>query len=209
MESSAKIQRFFASDKLLRGAVIVFCVLLAVNIAAKAVLGLYTLCLSDLCFLLCVVFLYRAFRRHNKNVQKGLLGAVLMWYFCDEMSYVLSNIVFDPEAFSRYDNFAGKGYLLLSIITLVLYIPLFINHFSLSGDHKSKPAGVKAELWLGIVLSLVSLVSIVFQCPVVYPSAGGIVESVTWHTALVAFLTVVGSYEAHMEQWKEQREVAE
>ncbi|MBQ0097694.1 MAG: hypothetical protein KBS62_01990 [Oscillospiraceae bacterium] len=201
-----KIQKFFASDNLLKISVIVFTVLLTVNIISKFFIGLYSLCISDIVFMICIIVLFVAFKKHNKNVQKGLLGAVLMWYFLDELSYVLNSIVFSEDAFSQYQNFAGFGYIVLSLVTMVLFAAFFINHFILCGDHKSNPGAVHTELILGICMSVIALVSIGFQWVVLYPDFFGNVENVTWHIALCAYLTMVGSYEAHFEEWKELRE---
>ena len=66
---------------------------------------------------------------YNKNVQKGLLGAILMWYLYDEVNYVVGNIIFNSETFIRYNNFWGRGYIYMSIATMVLFAALFVNHF--------------------------------------------------------------------------------
>lgn len=55
--------------------------LYAVNFVAKLLCGLYSLFIIDIVFFLCVAALFAAYRRHNKNMQKGLPGAILMWYF--------------------------------------------------------------------------------------------------------------------------------
>lgn len=201
-----KIQKFFASDTLLKISVIVFTVLLSVNIVSKFFIGLYALCISDLVFMACILVLFVAFKKHNKNVQKGLLGAVLMWYFLDELSYVLNSIVFSKEVLPQYQNFAGFGYITLSIVTTILFAAFFIIHFMLCGDHKSNKAAVHTELVLGICMSVIALVSIGFQWVVLYPDFFSNVENVTWHIALCAYLTMVGSYEAHFENWKELRD---
>lgn len=206
MQKENKIQRFFINDSLLLVSFIVFVALLVINIVAKLFIGLYSLCISDLCFLICVIFLYIAFKSHNKNVQKGLLGAVLMWYFVDQLNFVVNNIIFDPTVFEVYSSFFGVGYIILSLIILVLITVFSVNHFIISGDHKSRRGNVNFELILGIILSIVSFVCIIFQVPVVYPSVADIIECVSWHIGTIALLFVVGSFEANFEAWKELRE---
>lgn len=87
----------FAKEKYLSGTVAATLILYGINLAAKLMCGLYSLFIVDLIFFLCIVFLYIAHQRQNKNVQRGLLGAVLMWYLYDEVNYVIANIVVKPH----------------------------------------------------------------------------------------------------------------
>lgn len=206
MKNDNKITKFFASDKLLMISMIIFVPLCILNIISKIYLGLYSLVISDCIFLICTIFLYIAFMNHNKNVQKGLLGAVLMWYLIDELNYVVSSIIFNPDVFEQYSSGFGMGYVVLSVITLVLFVIFFIMHFVITSDHRSKAGTVAFELVIGILLAVISLASIIFQLPEVSDSPFGIIECVTWHILLAALLCMVASFEAHFEQWKELRE---
>ena len=131
------IDRFsavFACEGFLAGSVAATLVLYAVNLVAKLLCGLYSLFIIDLVFFMCVAALFIAYRRHSKNVQKGLLGAILMWYLYDEVNYVVANIIFDREVFAVYNNFWGRGYIYMSIATMLLFAALFVNHFIINGD---------------------------------------------------------------------------
>ena len=205
------INRFssvFAREGFLRATVAATLVLYAVNLIAKLLCGLYSLFIVDLIFVLCVAALYAAYRRHNKNVQKGLLGAVLMWYLYDEVNYVVANIILDPEVFSVYNNFWGRGYIYMSIATMVLFAALFVNHFIINGDHHSRSGNVFLNQLLVIALAVISIASMIFQCFVFSGDFAGILEAMSWHLGLAALVLMIAAYESRFNAYKLNREEA-
>lgn len=205
------IDRFsaiFAGESFLAATVAATLALYAVNLVAKLLCGLYSLFIVDAIFFLCVIFLYVAYRRHNKNVQKGLLGAVLMWYLYDEVNYVVANILFDGEVFTRYNNFWGRGYIYMSIATMVLFAALFVNHFIINGDHHSRSVNVFINQFLVIAIAVISVVSMCFQCFVFHGDAAGIMEAVSWHLGLAALVLMIAAYESRFNAYKLKRESA-
>ena len=205
------IDRFsavFAGESFLAASVAATLALYMVNLVAKLLCGLYSLFVVDAVFFLCVIFLYVAYRRHNKNVQKGLLGAVLMWYLYDEVNYVVANIIFDSEVFTRYNNFWGRGYIYMSIATMVLFAALFVNHFIINGDHHSRSVNVFVNQFLVIAIAVLSIVSMCFQCFVFQGDAIGILEAVSWHLGLAALVLMIAAYESRFNAYKLKRESA-
>ena len=198
----------FANESFLTASVAVTLILYAVNLVAKLLCGLYSLFIIDVVFFLCVAALFLAYRRHNKNVQKGLLGAVLMWYLYDEVNYVVANIIFDSEVFTRYDNFWGRGYIYMSIATMVLFAALFVNHFIINGDHHSRSGNVFLNQLLVIVIAVISIVSMIFQCFVFTGDLAGILEALSWHTGLAALVLMIAAYESRFNAYKLKREAA-
>lgn len=198
----------FAREGFITASVIATLVLYAVNLVAKLLCGLYSLFIIDLVFFLCVVFLFIAYRGHNKNVQKGLLGAILMWYLYDEVNYVIANIIFDSEVFTRYNNFWGRGYIYMSIATMVLFAALFVNHFIINGDHHSRSFNVFFNQLLVIVIAVISIVSMCFQCVVFEGDFAGILEAISWHTGLAALVLMIAAYESRFNAYKLKREAA-
>ena len=73
-----RLSSVFAQERFLTATVFATLAFYAINLVAKLMCGLYSLFIIDTIFFLCVIFLYAAYRNHNKNVQKGLLGAILM-----------------------------------------------------------------------------------------------------------------------------------
>ena len=205
------IDRFssvFAREGFLTASVIVTLILYAVNLVAKLLCGLYSLFIIDLVFFLCVAALFAAYKRHNKNVQKGLLGAILMWYLYDEVNYVVANIILDSDVFSRYNNFWGRGYIYMSIVTMVLFAALFVNHFIINGDHHSRSVNVFINQLLVIVIAVISIVSMIFQCFIFEGDFASTLEALSWHTGLAALVLMVAAYESRFNAYKIKRESA-
>lgn len=206
------IDRFsavFAGEAFLTAAVAATLIFYAVNLAAKLLCGLYSLFVVDFIFFLCVAALFVSYRKHNKNVQKGLLGAVMMWYLYDEVNYVVDNIIFDKEVFTRYNNFWGRGYIYMSIATMVLFAALFVNHFIINSDHHSRSVNVFLNQLLVIVTAVISIVSMCFQCFVFEGDAPGIMEVISWHTGLACLVLMIAAYETRFNAYKIKRESAE
>ena len=206
------IERFssvFAQEGFLRASVAATLAFYAVNLVAKLLCGLYSLFIIDLVFVLCVSALYVAYRKHNKNVQKGLLGAVLMWYLYDEVNYVVANIILDSEVFNVYNNFWGRGYIYLSIVTMVLFAALFVNHFIINGDHHSRSVNVFLNQLLVIALAVISIVSMIFQCFLFSGDAASVLEALSWHIGLAALVLMIAAYESRFDAYKRKREAAE
>lgn len=202
-----KLKEMFSDDKVLAFLAIGCAAVFFINMLDKFFAGLYSYIPADLAFILCVVFLYAAYRKHNKNAQKGLLGAILMWYLYDEISYVVQGIVMNDDVFNEYANPAGITYLILSLVTFILYVILFVNYFIISGDHRSRPAGVFMNQIIVVLIALISLASIAAQVPVL----NGIfnkLEAVTWHIGLGFLVLMLASYETHFDMFKMNRENA-
>ena len=203
-----RFSKVFADERFLAASVAATLAFYAVNLVAKLLCGLYSLFIVDAVFFLCVIALYAAYRRHSKNVQKGLLGAVLMWYLYDEVNYVVGNIIFDSTAFTRYDNFWGRGYIILSIATMVLFAALFVNHFIINGDHHSRSVNIFINQLLVIAIAVISVVSMICQCFIFTGDAAGIMEAVSWHLGLAALVMMIAAYESRFNAYKLQREAA-
>lgn len=204
-----KFSSVFAREGFLTASVVLTLLLYAVNLAAKILCGLYSLFILDLVFVLCVAALFIAYRKHNKNVQKGLLGAILMWYLYDEVNYVVANIIFDNEVFDRYNNFWGRGYIYMSIATMFLFAALFINHFIINGDHHSRSFNVFLNQLLVIVIAIISIVSMVFQCFLFDGEFASSLEAISWHTGLSALVLMIAAYESRFNAYKLKRESTE
>ena len=198
----------FAGESFLTASVAATLAFYAVNLVAKLLCGLYSLFIIDVVFFLCVAALFIAYRRHNKNVQKGLLGAILMWYLYDEVNYVVANIIFDSEVFNVYNNFWGRGYIYLSIVTMVLFAALFVNHFIINGDHHSRSVNVFFNQLLVIAIAVISIVSMCFQCFLFEGDFASSLEALSWHTGLAALVLMIAAYESRFNAYKLKRETA-
>lgn len=204
-----KLSSIFAPEGFLRASVAATLAFYTVNLFAKFYCGLYSLLIVDLIFVACVAAFYAAYCKRNKNVQKGLLGAIMMWYLYDEVNYVVANIIFDSEIFTVYNSFWGRGYIYMSIATMVLYAALFVNHFIINSDHHSRSVNVFLNQLLVITIAVISIVSMVFQCFVFSGDLASIVEAVSWHIGLSALVLMIAGYESYFNAYRLRREANE
>jgi len=200
--------RFFAKESTMRGAFICTIALFAMNMIVKLFIPLVSLFICDTVFFICLIYLYVSFKRHNKNVQKGLLGAVLMWYLYDEVGFVVDGIILDAEVFKVYNSFSGIVYIVLSLLCAILFAGLFVNHFIINSDHHSRPVNIFINQLLIILIALFSIISIPFQIHVLTGHGWEIAEAVTWHTGLAALVVLIASYETRLDAYRIDREEA-
>ncbi len=197
----------FAKESFIDITVATTLLLYAVNIVAKLLCELYSLFIIDTVFFLCVAALFLAYKRHNKNVQKGLLGAIFMWYLYDEVNYVVANIIFNEEIFDQYNTFWGRGYIYMSIATMILFAALFVNHFIINGDHHSRTVNVFINQLLVIVIAVISIVSMCFQCVIFEGNFASTLEAISWHIGLAALVLMIAAYESRFNAYKLNREL--
>lgn len=200
-----KIQSFLFSRKVLGAATFIMCIAMLVNVNAKFMIGLYQHAIVDFIFTICTAALYFAFIKHNKNVQKGLLGAVLAWYLVDEVSYVFGDILLNPALAPQYQNSMGTVFIILTTTGMIAYCVVFINNFIMTGDHKARPYNLGIAFWASFITSILSLVTMILQA-ILEPTGIALTENISWHIMLIAFMVMIGSYENHFEVWKENRE---
>ncbi len=203
-----KFSAFFVKDSTMDMAFFGTILIFTVNMTVKALIPMYSLLVCDSVFYLCLVFLYVSFKKHNKNVQKGLLGATLMWYLYDELNYLLGGIIFNSYSFEAYDNPAGKGYLVLNLICTVLFAGLFINHFIINSDHHSSPINILINQILVVLFSVCSIVSAPFQVYVLSGNTLEIIEGITWQLGVSTLVLLIASYESKLDAYRLDREAA-
>jgi len=92
----------------------------------------------------CVIALYISYRKHSKNVMKGMMGALLM-------GQLISAILFLSDPQTALELILVYAYLVLSLL-------LFINHFTINANRQASPNMV---LFNQIILILIAIVSIV------------------------------------------------
>ena len=196
---------FFSRQKVLLGAVIATLVAFGINLISKIMCGFYAMFIIDVVFILCVIFLYTAYRKHNKNVQKGLLGAVLMWNLYDEFNFVVGNMVFTSDLFAQYTKSCEPEYIMLCTVNVILFGFLFVNHFIINSDHHSRSVNIFINQLLVIAIAVITIVSLSF--PVVWDNEFAVIlEAVSWHIGQVASIMMIASYESVFDAYRINRE---
>ncbi len=199
---------FFGKERTMDMAFFCTAVIFAINMAVKLFIPLISLVICDTLFYLSLIFLYVSFKLHNKNVQKGLLGAVLMWYLYDEINYVVGGIILSPDVLSYYNSFSGVAYIVLNLICVALFTGLFVNHFIINSDRHSRPINIFINQWLVILFSVFSIISAPFQVIVLAGQGLDIIEGITWQLGVAALAFLVASYESRLDAYRIDREAA-
>ena len=88
-------------------------------------------------------FLYYAYKRHDKNVMKGLLGSLLTILIVNELISVYAYFLGQYAVADKLDPFVGYLYLLVKSLLVAVQGLIFLTHFIINADHHSSPALVK------------------------------------------------------------------
>ncbi len=144
--------------------------------------------------LLLSVFLavvYIAYKKHSKNVMKGMMGAALTCSLVIPFAYSL-----------MYEDFA-----LILISSLALPVILFVNHFIINSDRHSSPAAVKfnqiASLVFAAMTLIIAIVSIFF-----YDNTAEAVTAVIYAVCQPCFALSIVCIESRLDAYRIDREKA-
>lgn len=191
------LNSFFGREDNLKRSICALILYLAANLCFKVLSKMYSLIVSDIVLVCCVICLYIAFNHHSKNVQKGMLGAILMWYLNDQISYVMNSLI--PNGGSIF-------IIVFELFTLFLFAALFVNYFIIISDHHSKPRNVMINQIIAIAIAVSSIVQIVYN--ILFSESGVYIlgEMITWNIALIGLMFMIVSYQTRFEIFKIRRE---
>jgi len=103
--------------------------------------------LTHIVYALCLIVLLATYRKHNKNVMKAMMGALLMTLVLDSFSYLQSFRAFD---------------ITFAFIYMIIAIGLFINHMLINGTHHPTQAKVRVNQILVILLAIAHIVWFIY-----------------------------------------------
>lgn len=92
--------------------------------------GILTLCI------------YRAYVKHDKNVMKGMMGALLMELILNELCYIFGFLRVKIVEEFEMSTVLGVIFVAIEAVFFTLQVILFINHFVINSDHHSSPEKV-------------------------------------------------------------------
>jgi len=157
-------------------------------------------CIAELVRVICIIVLYISYKRHDKNVMKGMMGSMLM-------------LIFILALFSVNNADFGVFYDVLGYSSIVIATVLFISHYLINNSHKSSPAKIFLNQILCVLFALVLLanfvfISIKFALPFVI-SAGnvcGALSSILTAMSIVCVETRLDAYRLDREAagWTEE-----
>ena len=104
-----------------------------------------------------LVVLAISYIKHDKNVMKGMIGAVLATTFFSDLPYVFD--MFESREY-YFETIGGiwTVYEIMEILIIAAYVLIFVTHFLINSEHKSNPGKI---LFNQIVLMLVPLFYII------------------------------------------------
>ena len=199
------MNKFFGTDKLLNTSIFMTVLLAILDMFGKVLSNLYTEFVLNLFMVICTIFLFVAYKKHNKNIQKGLLGVVLCWDLYNEMDYFCET-VFNGNFSSLWNIASGRTWFIINVIMRTLYLIYFINYFLIVGKHSSSPKKILVNQIICIVISIAAILSLIAQMFVLQGNAYLLFESVAWHLFFIAYIFMLTSYQTHFEVWREKRE---
>ncbi len=143
---------------------------------------------------LCVVFLYSSYRKHSKNVMKGLMGALLM-------AQVLNAITLFGFGNSSVFLTATR------IAFLVLNLALFINHFIINSDHHSSSKNVTLNQVIVILLAVLNTVRVIYLMTFL-PGTLSVIRFACDIIGYIGMTAIVVCVESRLDAYRLDREAA-
>lgn len=143
--------------------------------------------------IVCLLTVFVSYKRHSKNVMKGMIGALLM-----------AEIAFSVTVMSTAQYSVDK---MFGIISFILMLVLFINHFIINSDHLANPLNVVANQ---VVTALLALCYVLW-CVLRLPTAVNLPEKLSILSFAIAFPCVVASIvciESRLDAYRLDREDA-
>jgi len=189
------LKKFFMDDKIFTIAIVAVVIGAVADIARMAVIGMLSSAyvVGRLLFLFSAICTYVSFKKHNKNVMKGMLGATV--------TYNLMNSLY-ATAFLQYPHEK-----ILSPIDLTLCSIIFIVHFIINSDRHSRPVYVFVNQIASILLVIEYTMWMCGYIPH-YQSAVATVSLIITSIAFAGFMYLIVSVESRLDAYRLDREAA-
>lgn len=187
---------FFASEWLMLASMIVAVVAsVAQSIMNAKIISLFS-AFTFLVNAVCMLVLFISYKKHDKNVMKGMMGAVFMLMLLRSADTLCRNLSVEEPSILM---------LIVSVVPFVLIAVLTVNHFIINADRHSKPWNIKvnqiAYMALFVVVVVIRMIMVVVS------------DSLFLRMSyLVSIFTIVSSLcllvciETRLEGYKEVRE---
>jgi len=149
-----------------------------------------TLCM--LAFGICEIVLYSSFKNHEKNLMKGIMGALLMGHFVLGTTWLGAGSAVD---------------VVFGLIYIVVVACILINHFMIAADRHSMIASIKLNQVLVIIGFVCVFAWDVVGCCAAF-SAGAVVDYLLDIVALFGVFASIVCVETMLDSFKSDREAA-
>lgn len=149
--------------------------------------------LSGIIISACLVTLYISYKNHEKNVMKGMMGAILMAVLFDGVGYITKiNLEVDKIVVPLYIIFAAG---------------LFANHFAINKEHHSNPVNVVLNQILAALLAVCNIVWFIVRLA----SEASVMDAIADAIYAVAFACLAATIvcvESRLDAYRVNREKA-
>jgi len=178
--------RFFLAATIIGVVLIVYDAVVSMSSYSEAQFGGIIAILTSFC----IFVIYVSYQKHNKNLMKGMLGAVLMAILIGEIYSLMSYTTGIPRTFA--------------VIRTVLAAFLFINHFTINADRDPSPEMVRSnQVVLGIYALVVLAWGIVFA--VNATSSLEVSSSIAYILGFISELSVIVCIESRLDAYRLDR----
>jgi len=148
---------------------------------------------THIAFPACLIALFVTYKKHNKNVMKAMIGALLMALVLDSFSYLQSPTPFDVTFAFAY---------------IIIAVGLFINHMLINGTHHSSRKNVAVNQVLVFLLALAHVVWFVYTLSNFIGEAGTFFSFVCYVFGYVFMAFAIICVESRLDAYRLDREAA-
>jgi len=149
--------------------------------------------LADLAQAACVAALFISYKKHNKNVMKGMMGALLMQLF-------MSSLFGINDQFNDFIN-------IMMIILMVVVLALIISHFVINSNRKASPFAICLNQVLCVLLALDLVIDLIYFI-IVDVTILQIVGNVLSAIDFICVAAVIVCVESRLDAYRLDREAA-
>jgi len=142
-----------------------------------------------------VLILYISYKKHLKNLMKGVVGALLMGEFATVCTLT----------FPIIDTFPLD--IICNFILLALTLVLLINHFIINTDHHSNKTNVSINQWCSVLIAADAVVWSIAWIPHLDSSVAIVFQLITSIASISTMASVV-CVESRLDAYRLDREAA-
>ena len=153
------------------------------------------------------IFIYRSYVSHDKNVMKGLMGALLMELILNELCYIFGFLRIKTAEEFAISTVLGVLFILIEIVFFSLQISLFVNHFVINSDHHSNPSKVRLNQKILFGLMATVVVQEIFSIATLSSyTAATVLQQILWFVLESSTYGFIICVESKIDEYKALRE---
>jgi len=169
-------------------------ILIACYIMTKKIDNLQSV-ISNLLFATSTICLYVSYKRHSKNVMKGMMGALLGFLVMDALEQLL------------FVDLSNTFQIIIQIVYLVLTIALFSIHFLINSKHTPSEGKTKLFRLITVMIVIIQIIWAV-QLIKLYSILLGAVIVIVLVAGYISMVLVINCVETRLDIYRQDRSEA-